>query len=80
MAKDSSTPARSPAAAKTAKAGAPKKRRPASAKGVRPVQAGDTPPQLAPRAIEKHVVRQKTLAKQHAQGAAIRDIVARPGA
>jgi len=78
MAKDSSTPARSTAAAaKTAKSGAAKKRRSASAKGVRPVREGDTPPQLGPRAIEKHVVRQKTLGKQDAQGAAVRDIVRR---
>jgi polyphosphate kinase len=78
MAKDSSTPARSTAAAaKTAKSGAAKKRRSALAKGVRPVREGDTPPQLGPRAIEKHVVRQKTLGKQDAQGAAVRDIVRR---
>jgi polyphosphate kinase 2 len=77
MAKDSSIPARNHTAAKTPKAGAAKKRRAASAKGVRAVLAGDTPPHLGPRAIEKHVVRQKTLGKQDAQGAAVRDIVRR---
>jgi polyphosphate kinase 2 len=74
MAKDSTTPARN---APAAKVGATRKRRAAATQGVRPVIAGDTAPRLGPRAIEKHVVRQKTLAKRDAQGAAIRDIVRR---
>jgi polyphosphate kinase 2 len=45
----------------------------------RPARAGDTAPVLAPRAIERHVVRQATLAKQDAQGAAMRDIIGRLG-
>ncbi len=78
MAKDSSTPARHTPSAKPAKTGAAtKKRRSAAAERVRPVAAGDTPPRLGARSIEKHVVRRKTQAKQDAQGAAIRDIVRR---
>ena len=43
------------------------------------MQAGDTAPRLGPRAIERHVVRQATLGKQDAQGAALRDIAAPRG-
>jgi polyphosphate kinase 2 len=45
----------------------------------RPASAGDTAPVLEPGAIERHVVRQATLAKQDAQGAAMRDIIERLG-
>jgi polyphosphate kinase len=76
MAKDTGNSARGNASPKTVKTAAAR-RRSAAAKGVRPVQAGDTAPRLGPRAIEKHVVRQATLGKQDAQGAAIRDIVRR---
>ncbi|HYN59455.1 MAG TPA: polyphosphate kinase 2 [Rubrivivax sp.] len=74
MAKDTTTPSRKDAPAKAAVAS---KRRTGAAKGVRPMAAGDTAPRLGPRAIERHVVRQATLAKQDAQGAAMRDIVRR---
>jgi polyphosphate kinase 2 len=75
MAKDSpSAPPRSP----SIKPATARKRR-AAAKGVRPMQAGDTAPRLGPRAIERHVVRQATLGKQDAQGAALRDIIRRTG-
>ncbi len=76
MAKDTSTPPRHKLPVKPAAA---RKRRAAAAQGVRPMQAGDTAPRLGPRAIERHVVRQATLAKQDAQGAALRDIVRRAG-
>jgi polyphosphate kinase 2 len=75
MAKDTPTaPPRNPPAKPAAA-----RKRGAAAKGVRPMQAGDTAPRLGPRAIEKHVVRQATLGKQDAQGAALRDIVQRAG-
>ncbi len=75
MAKDSpSAPPRS----RSIKPATARKRR-AAAKGVRPMQAGDTAPRLGPRAIERHVVRQATLGKQDAQGAALRDIIRRTG-
>ena len=77
MAKDTATPARSNAASKAARTTVAAKRGAAAAKGVRPMQAGDTAPRLGPRAIEKHVVRQATLGKQDAQGAAVRDILRR---
>ena len=76
MAKDTST---APNHKLPAKPAAARKRRVAAAKGVRPMQAGDTAPRLGPRAIERHVVRQATLGKQDAQGAALRDIVRRAG-
>jgi len=75
MAKDTTSPPRRSLPAKPAAA----RKRSAAAKGVRPMQAGDTAPRLGPRAIEKHVVRQATLGKQDAQGAALRDIVRRAG-
>jgi polyphosphate kinase 2 len=72
MAKDTTTaPSRNPPAKPAAR------KRSSAAKGVRPMQAGDTAPRLGPRAIERHVVRQATLGKQDAQGAALRDIVRR---
>ncbi len=80
MAKDTSSPARNGTLGRAVKAGkqaAAGKRRPSSHKGVRPVQAGDTPPRLGAKSIEKHVVRKKTLGKQDAQGAALHDIVRR---
>ncbi len=48
-----------------------------AARGPRPAQAGDTAPRLGARAIERHVVQQATLAKQDAQGAALRDLLRR---
>jgi polyphosphate kinase 2 len=75
MAKDTATASRSKVPASAA---SPRKR--AAAKGVRPVQAGDIPPRLGPRAIERHVVRQATLSAQDAQAAALRDIVRHAGA
>jgi polyphosphate kinase len=76
MAKDTSP---APSRKQPAKPAAARKRRAAAAKGVRPMQAGDTAPRLGPRAIERHVVREATRAKQDAQGAALRDIVRRAG-
>jgi polyphosphate kinase len=76
MAKDTGSSARSSATSKPAKTAAAR-RRSAAAKGVRPMKAGDTAPRLGPRAIEQHVVRQATLGKQDAQGAAMRDILRR---
>ncbi len=73
MAKDTPTaPPRNPPAKPAAE-----RKRSTAAKGVRPMQLGDTAPRLGPRAIERHVVRQATLGKQDAQGAALRDIVRR---
>ncbi len=77
MAKDNSASMRNPSASQAAVA---KKRRTASVRGVRPMQSGDIAPRLGPRAIERHVVRQATLGKQDAQGAALRDIVVRAAA
>jgi len=75
MAKDTTTaPPRNPPAKPAAV-----RKRSTAAKGVRPMQLGDTAPRLGPRAIERHVVRQATLGKQDAQGAALRDIVRRAG-
>jgi polyphosphate kinase len=75
MAKDTpNAPPRNPPAKPAAA-----RKRSTAAKGVRPMNAGDTAPRLGPRAIEKHVVRQATLGKQDAQGAALRDIVRRAG-
>ena len=84
MAKETTAPSRrntaaAPAAPVPPAVAAGRKRRATTVKGVRPVQAGDTPPQLGPRAIERHVVRQATLAAQAAQAAALRDIVKRAG-
>jgi len=42
----------------------------------RPVQAGDIAPRLGVRSIERHVVKESTLAAQEAQAAALRDVVA----
>jgi polyphosphate kinase 2 len=55
----------------------PPARKTAPAKGVRPAQAGDIAPRLGPKAIERHEVRQATLGKQDAQGAALRDLLRR---
>jgi polyphosphate kinase 2 len=76
MAKDTRTASRKPA---PPAAPAPRRARADAADARRPARAGDTAPVLAPRAIERHVVRQATLAKQDAQGAALRDIVQRLG-
>ncbi len=46
-------------------------------RGARAVQAGDIAPRLGPAAIARHVVRQATLGKQDAQGAALRDLLRR---
>jgi polyphosphate kinase 2 len=46
-------------------------------RGTRAAQAGDIAPRLGPAAIERHVVRQATLGKQDAQGAALRDMLRR---
>ena len=80
MAKDTTAPTRRNTPAALAAPAPAHKRRAAPARGVRPVQAGDTSPKLGPRAIERHVVRQATLAAQDAQAAALRDIVKRAGA
>ena len=48
-----------------------------STRGPREVQAGDTAPRLDARAIERHVVREATAAKQDAQGEALRDVLRR---
>ncbi len=74
MAKDTPPPARKTA---TTKSGPARKTRRAAAKRVRPAQAGDIAPRLGAKAIERHVVRQATLGKQDAQGAALRDILRR---
>ena len=63
MAKETSTAARKSAPAKT--------------RAARAAQSGDIAPRLGPVAIERHVVRQATLAKQDAQGAALRDLLRR---
>ena len=46
-------------------------------RGTRAAQAGDIAPRLGQAAIERHVVRQATLGKQDAQGAALRDLLRR---
>jgi len=74
MAKDTPPPARKTA---TTKPGPVRKTRRPAAKRVRPAQAGDIAPRLGAKAIERHVVRQATLGKQDAQGAALRDILRR---
>ena len=61
MAKDSATP-RSPARTQRA---------------AREAKAGDTAPRLGARAIERHAVREAMLAKQEAQGEALRDLLRR---
>jgi polyphosphate kinase len=76
MAKDSRTSTRSSSPPATAAA---RRRRTGAADARRPAGAGDTAPDLAPKAIERHVVRQATLGKQDAQAAALRDIVQRLG-
>ncbi|MBN8510489.1 MAG: polyphosphate kinase 2 [Burkholderiales bacterium] len=76
MAKDTRTASRKPA---PPAAPAPRRARADAADARRPARAGDTAPVLAPRAIERHVVRQATLAKQDAQGAAMRDMLQRLG-
>jgi polyphosphate kinase 2 len=48
-----------------------------TARGTRAAQAGDIAPRLGKAAIERHVVREATLAKQDAQGAALRDLLRR---
>ncbi len=68
MAKDTPPPARKTAPAKTART---------STRRARPAQSGDIAPRLGPKAIERHVVRQATLSKQDAQGAAMRDLLHR---
>ncbi len=68
MAKDSSASAH-----KKGSAGAGAR----TARGVRAAQAGDIAPRLGARAIERHVVRQATLARQEAQGEALRDLLRR---
>jgi len=74
MAKDTPPPSRKSAAPKPRPAHKPRR---AAAKGTRLAQAGDTAPRLGPKAIQQHVVRQATLGKQDAQGAAVRDILRR---
>ena len=56
---------------------APRKSAPVKARGTRAAQAGDIAPRLGPAAIERHVVREATLRKQDAQGAALRDMLRR---
>jgi len=65
MAKETPVPTRKSTSAKPA------------ARGTRAAQAGDIAPRLGPAAIERHVVRQATLGKQDAQGAALRDLLRR---
>jgi polyphosphate kinase 2 len=65
MAKDTPVPTRKSAPTK------------AATRGTRAAQAGDIAPRLGPAAIERHVVRQATLGKQDAQGAALRDLLRR---
>ncbi len=43
---------------------------------ARPTEAGDTAPRLGARSIERHVVKEATLAAQEAQAAAMRDVLA----
>jgi len=68
MAKDTPPPTRKTVPAKTART---------STRRARPAQSGDIAPRLGPKAIERHVVRQATLSKQDAQGAALRDLLHR---
>ena len=68
MAKETTVPAR--------KSSAPRSR-PARTTGPRATEAGDTAPRLGRKSIEKHVVRQATLAKQDAQAAALSDLLRR---
>ena len=68
MAKETTVPAR--------KSSAPRSR-PARTTGPRATEAGDTAPRLGRKSIEKHVVRQATLAKQDAQAAALNDLLRR---
>ena len=65
MAKETLAPARKSTSAKPAP------------RGTRAAQAGDIAPRLGKAAIERHVVRQATLGKQDAQGAALRDLLRR---
>jgi polyphosphate kinase 2 len=74
MAKDTPPPARKTLPAKPGPARKPVR---TAAKRARLAQAGDIAPRLGPKAIERHVVRQATLGKQDAQGAALRDILRR---
>jgi polyphosphate kinase len=66
-------------APRTAETAAPAAARRRNGEARRRASAGDTAPQLTPQAIERHVVRQATLRKQDAQGAALRDVVQRLG-
>ena len=43
---------------------------------ARPAEAGDIAPRLGARSIERHVVKEATLAAQEAQAAAMRDVLA----
>ena len=43
---------------------------------ARPAESGDTAPRLGERSIERHVVKEATLAAQEAQAAALRDALA----
>jgi len=45
-------------------------------RAVRPAEAGDIAPRLDARSIERHVVKEATLAAQEAQAAALRDVLA----
>ncbi len=55
----------------------PRGRRRRSADPHRRARLGDTAPDLTAHAIQQHVVREATLGKQDAQGAALRDILQR---
>ena len=68
MAKETTAAARKSSASRS---------RPARTAGPRAAEAGDTAPRLGRKSIEKHVVRQATLAKQDAQAAALNDLLRR---
>ena len=62
--------AKSTPAKRLAKPAAPRRSR------ARPAEAGDIAPRLGARSIERHVVKEATLAAQEAQAAALRDVLA----
>ena len=71
------TPAKPAAAKANAKPRAARKiPAPRARNAPRPAQAGDTAPRIGVRSIERHVVKQATLAAQEAQAVALRDVLA----